>query len=85
VATGDEHLFHLAGVQVGAAELHGPGAAAVLGRQVADDITGQRHGQPLRTSRAWGHSASRGPESLASESPSMGVVVSGSVACQVMR
>ncbi len=33
---------------VGAAELDGPDAGAVLDGQVADDIAGQRHGQPLR-------------------------------------
>ena len=48
VPAGDEHLLDLAGVQVGAAELDGADAAAVLGGQVADDIAGQRHGQPLR-------------------------------------
>ena len=73
----DEHLFHLAGVQVGAAELDGADAAAVLGGQVADDIAGQRHGQPLRAGRAWGHAVSVSPGSAGSS------VVSGSVACQV--
>ena len=43
----DEHLLDLAGLHVGAAELDGPDAAAVLDGQVADDIAGQRHGQPL--------------------------------------
>ena len=44
----DEHLLDLAGVYVGAAELDGTDAAAMGDGQVADDITGERHGQPLR-------------------------------------
>jgi hypothetical protein len=36
VAARDEHLVHAAGVDVGAAELDGSDAAAVLGGQVAD-------------------------------------------------
>ena len=78
VPAGHEDLLDLAGVQVGAAELDGADAAAVLGGQVADDIAGQRHGEPLRSGRALGHAAS--------VSPGRRVVVgSGSVACQVAR
>jgi hypothetical protein len=55
VAAGDEYLLDVAGVQVGAAELDGPDAAAVLGSEVADDIAGQRHGEPLCPGRAQCH------------------------------
>ena len=58
VPAGDEHWFGLAGVQVGAAELDRADAAAVLDGQVADDVAGQRHGQPLCSGRGLGHSAS---------------------------
>jgi hypothetical protein len=39
-----EHLFGLADFKVGTPELDGPHAPAVLDGELADDITGQRHG-----------------------------------------
>ena len=48
VPAGDEHLVHLPGVEVGAAQLHRADARAVLDGQVPDDLAGQRHGHPLR-------------------------------------
>ena len=45
---GDEHLVVLAGVEVGAAQLHRPDARAVLDGQVPDHFPGQRHGHPFR-------------------------------------
>ena len=47
----DEHGVFLAGVQVGAAQLDGADAGAVLDGQVLDDLPGQRHGHPLRPRR----------------------------------
>ncbi len=47
VAAGYEHLLDGAGVEVGAAQLHGPDAGAVLDGQILDDLTGERHSQPL--------------------------------------
>lgn len=44
---GHEHLLDGAGVQVGPAQLHRADAGAVLDGQVLDDLTGERHGQPL--------------------------------------
>ena len=44
---GHEHLLDGTGVQVGAAQLHWADAGAVLDGQVLDDLTGERHGQPL--------------------------------------
>ena len=43
VPAGHQHLLYLAGVEVGAAQLHRPDARAVLDGQVLDDLTGQRH------------------------------------------
>ena len=50
----DEHLVHLAGVEVGAAELDRADAGAVLDGQVLDHLPGQRHGHPLRPGRLGG-------------------------------
>ena len=54
VPAGDEHLFCLAGGQVGAAQLHRADAAAVVDGDVFNDVTGQRHGHPLRPRRLAG-------------------------------
>ena len=43
----DEDLFHGCGGDVGAAQLYRADAGAVLDGQVADDLAGQRHGQPF--------------------------------------
>jgi hypothetical protein len=48
VPAGDKHCVGLAGVQVAAAQLDRADARAVLDGQVADNLSGQRHGQPLR-------------------------------------
>jgi hypothetical protein len=48
VSAGHEHLLGFAGGQVGAAQLHRADAAAVLDGYVFNDVTGQRHGHPLR-------------------------------------
>ena len=48
VPAGDEDLLDMAGVDLGAAQLHRPLARAMLDSQVLDDIPGQRHRQPLR-------------------------------------
>src|SRR5208283_5332861 len=47
VPAGHEHLFHGAGVEIGAAQLYRADARAVLDGQVLDDLAGQRHGQPF--------------------------------------
>jgi hypothetical protein len=47
----DEYLLDLAGVEVGAAQLHRPDARAVLDGQILNDLPGQRHGHPLRPRR----------------------------------
>ena len=83
VPAGDEYLLYLAGVQVGAAQLDGADAGAVLGGQVADDVAGQGHGQPLCPGRAWGHAASWGSVPVRSPGPESGSGW-GSVACQVI-
>ena len=44
----DEDLLDVAGVDLGAAQLHRPLAGAVLGGQVLDHVPGQRHRHPLR-------------------------------------
>ncbi len=44
---GHEDLLDDAGVEVGAAQLHGTDAGAVVDGQVLYDLTGERHGQPL--------------------------------------
>ena len=51
VPAGDEHLLGFAGGQVGAAQLDRADAAAVLDGDVFNDVTGQRHGHPLRPCR----------------------------------
>ena len=51
VPAGHQHLLYLAGVEVGAAQLHRPDARTVLDGQVLDDVTGQRHRQPLSPRR----------------------------------
>ena len=48
VPAGDEDLLDMAGVDLGAAQLHRPLAGAVLGGQVLDHIPRQRHRHPLR-------------------------------------
>ena len=61
---GDEDLVDLAGVEVAAAQLDRPDAGAVLDGQVADDIAGQRQGEPLAPGVVlWliGHTPSSGP------------------------
>ena len=50
----DEDLFGFAGGQVGAAQLDGADAAAVVDGDVFNDVTGQRHGHPLRPCRLAG-------------------------------
>jgi hypothetical protein len=67
-----QDLRDAAGIQVGAAQLDRPDAAAVLDGQVLDHIAGQRHGQAFHSGSAYGHSASE-------------VSGSGSVMCQVAR
>jgi len=47
VPAGDEHLVHLAGVEVGAAELDRTDAGSVLDGQVFDHLAGQRRRHPL--------------------------------------
>ena len=47
----DQDLLHRPGAQVGAAQLHGADAGAVLDGQVPDDFTGQRHRQPFGPGR----------------------------------
>ena len=59
----DEDGFGLAGVQVGAAQLDRPHASAVVDGELAHDVTGQRHGQPLRPGLGLCHSASTSSES----------------------
>jgi len=61
VAARDEDLAHLAGIQVGTAQLHRADARAVLDGQVADDLAGQRHGQPLDPSGLDGRFGHRSP------------------------
>ena len=48
VPAGDEHLLDVAGVDLGAAQLHRSLAGAVLGGQVLDHVARQRHRHPLR-------------------------------------
>jgi len=69
----DEHLGDLAGLDVGAAELHRPHAPAIGDGQLADHGTSERHGQSLGAGGSWCHSASWSPGCAGS---------SGSVACQ---
>ena len=76
VPAGDEHLLDLAGLQVGAAELDRADAAAVGDGQLADHVTGQRHGQPLRPGRGVGSFGLLSPGPAGS---------SWSVACQRAR
>jgi hypothetical protein len=47
-------LLGFAGGQVGAAQLHRADTAAVLDGYVLNDVTGQRHGHPLRPCRLAG-------------------------------
>jgi hypothetical protein len=75
----DEHLLGLPGFKVGAAELDGAHAPAVLDGQLADNITGQRHGQPLRSGARLCHSLSSSPGSPGSGRSA------GSVVFQVVR
>jgi hypothetical protein len=51
VPAGDEHGVGLAGVQVGASQLDGADAGAVLDGQILDHLAGQRHRHPLRPRR----------------------------------
>jgi hypothetical protein len=75
----DEHLLGLPGVQVSAAELDRAHAPAVRDGQLADNITGQRHRQPLRSGTRLCHSLSSSPGSPRSAGSS------GSVVFQVAR
>jgi hypothetical protein len=47
VPTGQEHLVHGPGFEVGAPELKRPDTGPVLDGRVLDDIAGERHGQPF--------------------------------------
>ena len=72
-------MLSVAGVQVGAAELDGAHAPAVFDGQLADDIAGQRHGQPLGSGARLCHSLSSSPGSPGSAG------APGSLASQVAR
>ena len=43
----NQNLLDVAGVDLGPAQLHRPQAGAVLGGQILDHLTGQRHRHPL--------------------------------------
>jgi hypothetical protein len=62
VTARDQDLGHLACIQVGAPQLNGPDATAMLDRQIAHDVSSQRHRQPLGSGQPrLGHSSSATP------------------------
>jgi hypothetical protein len=60
----DQYTVGPAGIEVGSAKLHRADAAAVLDRELAHHIAGQRRGEPFGTCTGLGHSVSLSPGSV---------------------